>query len=94
MPTDPSLSLLLDHPPWQIGLWMTACGVGVLSWLLSLKVFVSSGEHQELKAYVAEHYIKRQEISEHLGDVQRQLHSMQEQLNLMQTALFRILGKV
>ena len=87
------MTTLLDSSPWQLGLWMTACGVGVLSWLLTLKVFVSYGEHNELKAYVAEHYIKRSEIKTHLNDLHQQLQSMQQQLNLMQQALYSALNK-
>lgn len=87
------MTTLLDSSPWQFGLWMTACGVGVLSWLLTLKVFVSYGEHNELKAYVAEHYIKRSEIKTHLKDLHQQLQSMQQQLNLMQQALYSALNK-
>jgi hypothetical protein len=87
------VTTLLDSSPWQLGLWMTACGVGVLSWLLTLKVFVSYGEHNELKAYVAEQYIKRSEIKTHLKDLHQQLQSMQQQLNLMQQALYSALNK-
>ena len=87
------VTTLLDSSPWQLGLWMTACGVGVLSWLLTLKVFVSYGEHNELKAYVAEHYIKRSEIKTHLNDLHQQLQSMHQQLNSMQQALYRALNK-
>jgi hypothetical protein len=87
------MNALLASSPWQLGLWMSACGVGVLSWLLTLKVFVSYGEHNELKAYVAEHYLKRSEIQTHLNDLHQQLQSMQQQLNLMQQALYRALNK-
>jgi Mg2+ and Co2+ transporter CorA len=54
---------------------------------------VSYGEHNELKAYVAEQYIKRSEIKTHLKDLHQQLQSMQQQLNLMQQALYSALNK-
>jgi hypothetical protein len=91
MPTE-LWTWMTQEPPLQAALWMTACGVGVLSWLLTLKIFVSYAEHNELKTYVAEHYIKRAEITEHLRDIQTQVQQMQIQLNTLQNTLFRLLN--
>lgn len=81
---------ILGQSPWPFAILTCVSGVGILSWLLTLKVFVTTNEHQAYKTQVAQQYMQRQEVTQQLQNLQEHLNMMQRQLQHMQTMLFKL----
>jgi TolA-binding protein len=87
---DPSFDTsLLDHVPWPIGLWAGTAAMAFISWLATLKIFVSSQEHHAFKVHVAETYMRRDEVQQQLNTLHGHVATMQQQLQQMQHILYK-----
>jgi TolA-binding protein len=80
---------LLERLPLPIGLWAGTTVMAVISWLATLKIFVSSQEHHAFKVHVAETYMRRDEVQQQLNTLHGHVATMQQQLQQMQHILYK-----